>query len=113
MTAKKVEPTAQEIATAIAAIADQPERLLRAAGLEKSAVTVAAASDIWGHRVGHVTIVNVDFSGDPLVPGQIEVTWHVTLRRGVVHAVGHTRSLVREDGRTLDTLPPLSLSEDE
>lgn len=110
---KEQKPTAEEIATAIAAIAAQPARLLAAVGLDRDNISVASAADIWGHRLGHVAVVHVDFSDDAhLAPGLVETTWHVRLRRGVVRSVEHTRTVMREDGTTFDSLPPLDPNDD-
>lgn len=107
------KPTAEEIAAAVAAIAAQPPSLLAAVGLDPANISVASASDIWGHRLGHVAVVHVDFSDDALLaPGLVETTWHVRLRRGVVHSVEHTRTVMREDGTTFDSLPPLDPNEE-
>jgi hypothetical protein len=101
------KPSEQEIALAVAAIAEQPTALLEKVGLVAEAVTVAAACSVWGHRVGHLTTVKVEFVDDAtLAPGDVLTTWDVRLRRGQVHSVEYTRTVMSADGERFDTLPP-------
>jgi hypothetical protein len=107
-----VEPTSDELALVLDAIASQPAALLGAAGLAPGEVRSTKVAEAYVIRGKNSLSCYVNFVDPRSVPrGQIYWTWIVSREAGSVR-VSYFRSLVREDGRGDDTLPPLPLPSD-